>query len=827
MKAVEHSIHAGERALAALAPAEALTWFQRAIDVLNQTPESDLGQRCDALIGLGDAQRQVGNPDYSEALLEASDLARELGDGTRMARAAEANTRGFTSVVGQVDQRRVEALEAALEVCEEDRQRSSLLSLLAVELSYSVLDRRLNLSGEAVRLARKSGDRHALAWALARRQIAIAAPETLTERLAEAEEVIALADELDDTMLRYWAAVWRGMDALETGDLETAARGRKVQEEITEETGQPMFRWVDTYAPALLACLAGDFELAEELTNESARLGSEAGQPDVLAIYAAQIHAIRYEQGRLEEIIEIQEQVVEEAPLVEAYSSALALSYCELGEAEKAREVLARFAANRFEITPTLSTKTGLGFLAEAAARLGDRDAAGLLYERLLPWRDQLSYTGVTLFGPVERYLGLAATCLGNHDAAEEHFQRSTEICERIEAPTWLARTRHERALMLLDRAGPEIARPPRSCSRRPSRLRSPTVAVRSSGGCGGRSSSPPTPRPTSDAREGSAQLQDPDQPPRLLRSRLIDTGLDPECRPGGEECLGLHTRNPEAEIDRADLLRDSNLPQQPQTALSARPRSFQDDREAGAGDRRRQPDRNSTGPGNPALDTPRNGHVRGALRLDDERRRGAGGAALAGGRDQGQFVSADSSVSGNLDDRFARGRRGAACRRVGRAAGEGAVGEAELGIRQARGDTEFEFGELRGGAREVEHERQFDLGARDDCRGGRWPDLQVGDAQRRFATRFGKAADGRPRVRFLFFAIDRAGGGEFRKDIAPTHDHGHLERAAERTAARSRREADARFDRPGVFLGARFGNRARAVAGEFEARGWAEPSPV
>jgi class 3 adenylate cyclase/tetratricopeptide (TPR) repeat protein len=455
LKAAEHSIHAGERALAALAPAEALEWFQGAIEVLDGAPDADPAQRCDAIIGLGDAQRQVGDPEYSETLLEAGELARELGDGRRMARAAAANTRGFTSVVGQIDERRVEALEAALGVCEEDAQRASLLSLLAVELNYAELERRLDLSGEAVRLARRSGDRQVLAWALARRQIAIAAPETLTQRLVEAEEVIAIADELDDTMLRYWAAVWRGMAALEIGDVETAERGRAVQEEITEATGQPMFRWVDTFAPAVHACLSGDFDLAERITNESAAIGSDSGQPDMLPIYAAQIHVIRYEQGRLGEIIEMQERAAEEAPLLEAYSSSLALAYCELEEPAKARAALERFAARGFEITPTLSSRNGLGFLAEAAARLGDRDAAEILYERLLPWRDQLAYTGVTMFGPVERYLGLAASCLGRHEVAEEHFLRSTQVCERLGAPTWLARTRHERALMLLDRGDP------------------------------------------------------------------------------------------------------------------------------------------------------------------------------------------------------------------------------------------------------------------------------------------------------------------------------------------------------------------------------------
>jgi class 3 adenylate cyclase/tetratricopeptide (TPR) repeat protein len=456
LKAAEHSIRAGNRALDALAPAEALDWFQRAIDVLDQTPEGDPGLRCDAVIGLGDAQRQLGDPEYSETLLEACELAQALGDGRRMARAALANTRGFGSVVGQVEERRVAALEAALELCREDAERAQLLSLLAVELSYGAdLERRQELSAEAVKLARESGDRQALAWALARRQIAIAAPQTLSERLLETEEVIALADEIDDTLLRYWASVFQGLNALDMGDFETAAHGRQVQEAIAEETGQPMFLWVNTFAPTLLATMAGDFEQAEELTNRSAGLGTEAGQPDVFAVYAAQIHVIRYEQGRLDEILEIQEQAVEEAPLLEAYASALALSYCELEDTEKARAALQGVAAGGFDVTPTPSSKAALGFLAEVASRLDERDAAEALHGRLLPWRDQLSYTGVTMFGPIERYLGLTSTCLARYEEADEHFRRSAATCERIEAPTWLARTRHEWALMLLRRGEP------------------------------------------------------------------------------------------------------------------------------------------------------------------------------------------------------------------------------------------------------------------------------------------------------------------------------------------------------------------------------------
>ena len=415
LKAAEHSIRAGERALDALAPAEALDWFQRAIEVLDQTQEADPGMRCDAVIGLGDAQRQLGDPEYSETLLEACELGtralRRPADGPRRPRQhprLHQRRRPGRRAPGRGARGRPRAVRGGPD------RRAALLSLLAVELSYDAdLERRLSLSAEGVRLAGESGDRHALAWALARRQIAIAAAETLEERLAEADEMVTLADDLGDTMLRYWAHVWRAMDALEIGDLETQGRHRAVQEEIAEATGQPMFHWVNTFAPALLATLAGDFERAEEITNRSAELGSESGQPDVLAIYAAQIHVIRYEQGRLDEVLEIQEQAVAEAPLLDAYSSALALSYIELEDSDKARAVLERLAAKRFTMTATLSSRPALCFMAEVAARLGDRDSCALLHEKLLPFRDQLCYSGVTLFGTIERYLGLTATCAG------------------------------------------------------------------------------------------------------------------------------------------------------------------------------------------------------------------------------------------------------------------------------------------------------------------------------------------------------------------------------------------------------------------------------
>ena len=68
----DYARRAGERALAALAPDEAIRWFRQAIELLDADPTPDARQRLDVLIGLGDAQRQAGDPGYRETLLEAA-----------------------------------------------------------------------------------------------------------------------------------------------------------------------------------------------------------------------------------------------------------------------------------------------------------------------------------------------------------------------------------------------------------------------------------------------------------------------------------------------------------------------------------------------------------------------------------------------------------------------------------------------------------------------------------------------------------------------------------------------------------------------------------
>jgi hypothetical protein len=111
-RAAGYSLRAGQRALDNLAPSEAAKLFGEARDMLGSVPSA---ARSEALIGLGDAQRQTGVPGYRETLLEAAGIAAELRDADLAGRAALANNRGFVSSFGGIDLERVAAIDRARE----------------------------------------------------------------------------------------------------------------------------------------------------------------------------------------------------------------------------------------------------------------------------------------------------------------------------------------------------------------------------------------------------------------------------------------------------------------------------------------------------------------------------------------------------------------------------------------------------------------------------------------------------------------------------------------------------------------------------------------
>ena len=94
-KAISYSHQAGDAALAALAPADALRHYAQALDLYPQLSHPDPALGLDLAIGLGTAQRQMGDPVFRATLLDASRRAADLDDTERLVAAASANDRGF------------------------------------------------------------------------------------------------------------------------------------------------------------------------------------------------------------------------------------------------------------------------------------------------------------------------------------------------------------------------------------------------------------------------------------------------------------------------------------------------------------------------------------------------------------------------------------------------------------------------------------------------------------------------------------------------------------------------------------------------------------
>ncbi len=138
---------------------------------------------------------------YRRTLLAAANLARELADPDRLARAALANTRGYASSADGVDGQRVSVLRAALAAypVADSPTRAALLAFeLLADGDWRLRD---DLSDEALGMARRVGDRATLARVLTQCGVARWRAQTVGDIQADLREAEQLAERLEDRQL--------------------------------------------------------------------------------------------------------------------------------------------------------------------------------------------------------------------------------------------------------------------------------------------------------------------------------------------------------------------------------------------------------------------------------------------------------------------------------------------------------------------------------------------------------------------------------------------------------------------------------------------------
>ena len=347
VKALDYALLAGRRALEQLAPDEARRWFAQALEQLESHDDDD--RRREALIGLGEAQRQIGDPGYRETLLDAARRAELAGDADQLTRAMLATSRTFPSSVGHRDNELIAALEsAAAALPADDERRGRLLAQLAMETATSEsLERRKALANEALTIARRHGDDRGTCVVLLYHLLATWVPHTIHERLSLTDEMLALSARLDDPILHF-CVLSRAFNVIEAGEVEAADERLAEMSVIAARIPQPLVRWIYLYTASGRALFAGRLDEAEQLAGEALQVATDSGQPDAMAIFGAALVQIRWLQGRVGELVDLIAQAVEDNPTLPGFRILHAQGLFQAGREDEAAALLREAAADRF-----------------------------------------------------------------------------------------------------------------------------------------------------------------------------------------------------------------------------------------------------------------------------------------------------------------------------------------------------------------------------------------------------------------------------------------------------------------------------------------------
>jgi class 3 adenylate cyclase/tetratricopeptide (TPR) repeat protein len=457
-KAIHYARRAGERALEQLAPDEAARWYRQALELYDQASSRGGSGRCELLIGLGEAQRQIGNPDSRRTLLDAARLAQELGDTDQLARAVLANSQGWVTASrsGLVDTERVQALEvAAGALPAEDPRRAQVLALLAYELhNGSEQTRCRSLAAQAIQIARAARDPGALAQTLANASAATWATDTLRERQRVSDELAELVLSLEDPRLIFWAALRRMVAGLQAGERTQAEVSLETIRTVAASVPEPSIAWTRLKLESIWALIQGDLHASEQWAIQAHEVASASGEPDADGSFAGQLSRIRYFQGRYAAIVDPALLGSADRDGPSSWRAVAALALIEGGRADEAVDMALTVDIKSIR-------RDEFWFIAmlvwgEVCSRVRLRDPAEEIYELLAPFAGQLVVGGTIVSGSVDWALGTLAASLERYEEAEGHFSAATKFEQRLGAPLLLARTQVDWGRALIARGRSE-----------------------------------------------------------------------------------------------------------------------------------------------------------------------------------------------------------------------------------------------------------------------------------------------------------------------------------------------------------------------------------
>jgi hypothetical protein len=382
-------------------------------------------------------------------LLDASARADVTGAYDLLVTAVLANTRGYVSQAGAVDDGRVQMLERALEVvAQRAPDRARLLAVLASELSYGTdTDRARQLANEANTLAGSLGDPELVAHTVVAGGFPRRVPQEVRALLDDSLRVeVAVVDPTE----RFWLAVQIVTVAAELADFQLARHHVDQLPELAARSGQPIVRWFQQCVTGTIACIDGRLDDAEVIAGAALDLGLATGQADAFMYYGSELMSVRWAQGRYGEIVDLVTDAVEQNPGIPTFIAAHATALAEAGRLDEAARLLDTALLDGFALPDDNIWLTGMCNWANAATLCAHREAAGALVAILRPWADHVAFTGVSCTASIAHWLGALSIVGERYDDAARHLDRAAAVHAALGAPFFIALTELERTRLAI-----------------------------------------------------------------------------------------------------------------------------------------------------------------------------------------------------------------------------------------------------------------------------------------------------------------------------------------------------------------------------------------
>jgi predicted ATPase/DNA-binding SARP family transcriptional activator len=460
-KAADYAFAAGQRSIERLAHEEAISQFERGLEMLEIDSEPDHGRRAELLRMLAIAKWSRGDRDGArDASSRAAVAVRRSGNAKQLAQLAV--LRSALADLGVEDELAVQLCNEALEQLRSD-EPALRARVLAAYARYEAVQfgrgrEAQTLASEAVELARTAGDRDVLASAMSAHLSALRGIGRPERQVEIATELVELADKSNNHRSMGEALRYRSLAYLELGLIDDV----RIDLETLESLGRNQRLWfAAAFATALrtaIAVLEGRFEAARELGELAAQ--QARGDFDLTTVVSGVMMNARMHEGNWAGAADL-------ALTAAAYSSGLgpwvpvanSLAPAAENDLEGVRNALSEIVDGpTINLPHDLIRVFGACLMTDACARVGYTLPANSLMEVLRLHAGCLvpAGGGAGIGGVVDHYLGVLNTLLERWDEAVASFETALSIAERVGSPVFRTHTNLWYGRMLLDRGDPD-----------------------------------------------------------------------------------------------------------------------------------------------------------------------------------------------------------------------------------------------------------------------------------------------------------------------------------------------------------------------------------